>query len=148
MDKYRMMNAKDTASRILTGLHRAVYKSTGGKVAGTGLGMPVVILTTIGRTSGQPRQTMLTIPYQWDDKITLVASNGGDTREPAWCRNLRANPEVEISLKGSTQKMRAYVATDVERDEIWPKITSAHGNYAGYQKKTDREIPVVILEPA
>jgi deazaflavin-dependent oxidoreductase (nitroreductase family) len=141
------MKPKDTAARLMTGLHRVVYNASGGKLLGTGLGMPVVVLTTIGRTSGQPRQTMLTIPYQWDDKITLVASNGGDTREPNWCRNIRENPDVEVTLKGETTKMRAHVATDAERAEIWPKITAAHRNYAGYQKRTNREIPVVILEP-
>jgi deazaflavin-dependent oxidoreductase (nitroreductase family) len=141
------MNAKDTASRLFTGLHRVIYNASSGKLLNTGLGMPVVVLTTIGRTSGQPRQTMLTVPYQWDDKITLVASNGGDNREPNWCRNIRENGDVEVTLKGETTKMRAHVATETERAEIWPKITEAHRNYAGYQKRTDREIPVVILEP-
>jgi deazaflavin-dependent oxidoreductase (nitroreductase family) len=141
------MNAKDAASRLITGLHRVVYNASGGRLLNSGLGMPVVVLTTIGRTSGQPRQTMLTIPHQWDDKITLVASNGGDTREPAWCRNIRANADVEVTLKGDTRKMRAHIADETERADLWPKITDAHKNYAGYQRKTDREIPVVILEP-
>ncbi len=142
------MNAKDTTSRLWTGLHRIIYTASNGRIAGTGLGMPVVVLTTIGRSSGEPRQTMLTTPYQWDDKIALVASNGGDSREPAWCRNIRANPDVRLTLKGSTRTMRAHIADAAERAELWPKITSAHRNYAGYQKRTDREIPVVILEPA
>jgi deazaflavin-dependent oxidoreductase (nitroreductase family) len=141
------VNPKDTAARIATGLHRVIYNASGGRLLNTGLGMPVVVLTTLGRSSGQPRQTMLTIPYRWDDKITLVASNGGDVREPNWCRNLRTNPDVEVTLKGETSKMRAHIATDAERADIWPKITGAHRNYDGYQKRTDREIPVVILEP-
>jgi len=142
------MNAKDSFARLATGLHRAIYQASRGKVGGTGLGMPVVVLTTTGRTSGKPRPTMLTVPYEWDDKITLVASNGGDTREPSWCLNLRANPEVEVTLRGETRKMRAHVADAAERANLWPKITAAHKNYAGYQRRTDREIPVVILEPA
>jgi len=141
------MNAKDTVSRLFTSLHRVVYTATGGRVGGTGLGMPVVVLTTIGRTSGQSRQTMLTVPYEWDDNLALVASNGGDTREPHWCQNIRRNPDVEVTIKGNSRKMRAHVADDAERADLWPKITSAHRNYAGYQRRTDREIPVVILQP-
>jgi deazaflavin-dependent oxidoreductase (nitroreductase family) len=148
MGEDRRMNGKDAAARLLTGLHRVVYLGTRGRIGGTGLGMPVVVLTTTGRTSGEPRQTMLTIPYQWDDKITLVASNGGDSREPSWCRNIRVHPDVEVNLRGESRKMRAHVATDAEREELWPKITAAHSNYAGYQRRTDREIPVVVLEPA
>jgi deazaflavin-dependent oxidoreductase (nitroreductase family) len=141
------MSTKDQIFKAATGLHRAIYKASGGKVIGRGMGMPVVVLTTIGNKSGQARQTMLTSPLILGDKVTLVASYGGDDREPAWCRNLRANPDVEITMEGTTRKMRAHVADASERADLWPQITSAHANYAGYQKKTTREIPVVVLEP-
>jgi deazaflavin-dependent oxidoreductase (nitroreductase family) len=142
------MAAKDHLSRAVTTFHRLVYTASGGRVAGRGLGMPVLVLTTTGRTSGKPRQTMLTTPLVIDDTVMLVASNGGDDREPSWCRNLRAHPDVEITMSGRTRSMRAHIAEPEERAELWPQIISAHSNYAGYQRKTDREIPVVVLEPA
>jgi deazaflavin-dependent oxidoreductase (nitroreductase family) len=142
------MSAKDQVSRAVTTFHRMVFTTSGGRVAGSALGMPVLVLTTTGRTSGKPRQTMLTSPLVVDDTVVLVASNGGDDREPSWCRNIRAHPEVDVTMSGRTRSMRAHVADPAERAELWPQITSAHANYAGYQRKTDREIPVVILEPA
>ena len=83
-----------------------------------------------------------------NDKVMLVASNGGDDREPSWCQNLRRTPEVEMTMQGSTRVMHAHIADADERGVLWPQITAAHANYAGYQQKTDREIPVVVLEPA
>ena len=142
------MSVKDNMFRVWTGVHRYLFKATKGKAAGKLLGMPVVLLTTTGRTSGQPRETMLTTPLQIGDTITLVASFGGDDREPSWCRNLRKNPEVTITMSGRTEKRTARVATTEERAELWPKLTAAHPNYAGYQRKTSREIPVVLLERA
>jgi deazaflavin-dependent oxidoreductase (nitroreductase family) len=109
--------------------------------------MPVVILTTTGRSSGQPRETVLTTPLVLGDAVTLVASFGGDDREPSWCKNLRQNPAVTLTMHGQTSEMTAHVADAAERAELWPQITGAHANYAGYQTKTSREIPVVVLEP-
>jgi deazaflavin-dependent oxidoreductase (nitroreductase family) len=142
------MSVKDTVFRAGTSIHRAIFTATNGRVGGRGMGMPVVVLTTTGRTSGKRRETMLTTPLVLGDAIILVASYGGDEREPAWCRNLRANPAVEITMEGNRRTMTARVADATERAELWPQITSAHANYAGYQRKTEREIPVVICEPA
>jgi deazaflavin-dependent oxidoreductase (nitroreductase family) len=141
------MNAKDELSRGVTLVHRSIFTATKGRVGGRALGMPVVLLTTTGRSSGKPRPTMLTSPLVLGDRVMLVASNGGDDREPSWCRNIRKTPQVEITMEGSTRAMTAHVADEAERAELWPQITSAHANYAGYQRKTDREIPVVICEP-
>jgi deazaflavin-dependent oxidoreductase (nitroreductase family) len=130
-------------------MHRAILKVSGGRVGWTGYGMPVVQLTTIGRKSGEPRTVMLTAPIHEDGTYVLVGSRGGDDTTPAWVHNIRANPAVEISTKGAPkQKMRAHVADAAERAELWPRITKDHKNYADYQKKTDREIPVVVVEPA
>lgn len=141
------MTTKDRLFRALTVVHRGVFDATNGRVAGRASGMPVLVLTTTGRTTGKLRQTMLTSPLQVDDVVILVASFGGDDREPAWCKNLRKTPEVEITMQGKKRAMRAHVADAAERGDLWPKITTAHSNYAGYQLKTDREIPVVVLEP-
>jgi deazaflavin-dependent oxidoreductase (nitroreductase family) len=92
---------------------------------------------------------MLTSPYQEGDRTYLVASRGGDDHSPAWFFNLRDNPEVTVSIQGGpAQKMLAQVADPDERARVWPLITSKHANYAGYQKKTKREIPLVVLTPS
>jgi deazaflavin-dependent oxidoreductase (nitroreductase family) len=141
------MTTKDTLFRAVTSLHRAIFSATNGKVAGRGMGMPILVLTTTGRTSGKLRETMLSTPLVEGDTVILVASFGGDDREPSWCKNIRENPAVEIDMEGRKRAMTAHVADAAERADLWPKITSAHANYAGYQRKTDREIPVVILDP-
>ena len=91
---------------------------------------------------------MLTSPLQRDDTYVVVASRGGDDIHPAWFLNLRDNPAVEVKVVGKPkQTMHARVATAAERAGMWPQITGKYRNYAGYQKKTDREIPLVLLEP-
>jgi deazaflavin-dependent oxidoreductase (nitroreductase family) len=142
------MTVKDSLFRSLTGVHRAVYSASKGKIGGRGKGMPMVILTTTGRSSGQPRETMLSTPLVEADTVILVASFGGDDREPNWCQNIRANGAIQLVLEGKKRPMVAHVADPDERARLWPKITAAHANYAGYQRKTDREIPVVVCEPA
>jgi deazaflavin-dependent oxidoreductase (nitroreductase family) len=141
------MTTKDQLFKGFTVVHRTIFTASSGRLGGKALGMPVVLLTTTGRKSGQPRQTMLTSPLVLGDNVMLVASYGGDDREPSWCQNLRETPAVEITMAGKTRAMRAHIADAAERAELWPQITSAHTNYAGYQRKTDREIPVVVLEP-
>jgi deazaflavin-dependent oxidoreductase (nitroreductase family) len=138
---------KNRLFRIWTGIHRFVFTSTKGRLSGHAMGMPVFMLTTTGRTSGQPRQTMLTAPLVEGETLVLAASFGGDDEEPSWCKNLRKNPDVTVTMRGATKPMVARVASDEERAELWPKIAGAHKNYAGYQEKTTRQIPVVLLEP-
>ena len=130
-------------------IHRGLLKLSGGRL-GWDLGhMPVVELTTTGRKSGQPRTVMLTSPVQEGDTIVVVASRGGDDQHPAWFLNLRDKPEVEVTMKGKPkQPMKARVATPEERARLWPQVTSQYKGYAGYQTKTTREIPLVLLQPA
>jgi deazaflavin-dependent oxidoreductase (nitroreductase family) len=138
---------KDLLFKVVTGLHRTVYDLTHGKVGGKTMGMPVLKLTTVGRKSGERRTTMLTSPLVEGDDVILIASFGGDDRHPAWYLNLVANPDVEIDIEGSKRLMRARVAEGEERARLWDAVTAKHDNYAGYQRKTDREIPVVVLSP-
>ena len=111
-------------------------------------GMPVIDLTTTGRKSGQPRTSILTVPVAEDGRLVLVASRGGDDRHPAWYLNLRDNPEVTVTDRAGARPMRARVASAEEKAELWPRITGSYKGYARYQERTDRDIPVVILEPA
>jgi deazaflavin-dependent oxidoreductase (nitroreductase family) len=138
---------KDAMFKIVTGFHRVVFDISKGRVFGKVIGMPVVKLTTVGRKSGQRRSTMLSSPLVEGDNVVLVASFGGDDRDPAWFGNLVANPDVEIVMSGASRHMRARVAEGVERTRMWEELTAKHANYAGYQRKTSRQIPVVVLEP-
>ena len=129
-------------------MHRAVVKLTFGRVGWKAGPMPVLELTTIGRKSGQPRSVMLTSPVQEGETWVIVASRGGDDHHPAWFLNLRDRPDVEVSLQGKPkQRVHARIATPEERARLWPQVTATYKGYAGYQKKTDREIPLVLLEP-
>lgn len=134
--------------KTMNGVHRAVMTVTGGRVGWTGFGMPVVELTTIGRKSGQPRTVLLTSPLQEGDTIVLVASRGGDDTHPAWFLNLRDHADVEIKTKEGKRKAKARPATTEERARMWPEITRKYKNYGQYQTKTEREIPLVLVEPA
>ncbi|MDA8047088.1 MAG: nitroreductase/quinone reductase family protein [Actinomycetota bacterium] len=139
----------DAALKLMNRTHRVLIAVSGGRLGRSFSGMPVVELTTIGRKSGQPRSCMLTSPYQEGDRTYIVASRGGDDQNPAWFLNLTDNPEVTVSIRGgAAQKMHAEVVPPDERARVWPLITSKHTNYANYQKKTQREIPVVIVTPA
>jgi deazaflavin-dependent oxidoreductase (nitroreductase family) len=137
---------KDGAARAVNLLHRSVFRLSGGRVGDRGFGMPVVMLETVGRKSGKRRTTMLTSPVQEDGRI--VASYGGDDRHPSWYLNLRENPDVSLTMGGETRRMRARTASAEERAELWPKVMGSYKGYGQYQERTDREIPLVILEPS
>ena len=140
-------NVKDMLAKGVNVLHKGILKASGGRVGGKGFGMPVVILTTTGRKSGKERSTMLTSPVQEGDRVVLVASYGGDDRNPAWFLNLRDNPDVQLEMHGKKRAMKAHVASVDEKAVLWPKVTEAYKGYAQYQTKTDRDIPLVILDP-
>jgi deazaflavin-dependent oxidoreductase (nitroreductase family) len=141
------VDAKDLLIKAVTGIHETVFRASKGKLLGSGSGMPVLMLTTTGRKSGKARTTMLTTPLQDGDAIMLVASKGGDDRHPAWFLNLRDNPTVEVTMNGHTTSMTARVADTDEKARLWPRIVADHANYESYQRKTERDIPVVVLEP-
>ena len=108
--------------------------------------MPVVELRHVGRKSGKEYRTLLTSPLQLDGNYVLVASKGGDDRDPDWYRNLVAHPDVDLVVRGDTTPVTARTATDGERAELWPRIEQVYKGYGGYQARTDRVIPVVICE--
>lgn len=145
------MNFTDlTASvgaRILENGHRVLLAVTGGRFPKTLLGMQTLELHTIGRSSGQRRSTMLTAPIYGPDKIVVVASKGGHSADPDWFKNLAANPDVEVTVDSETTPWTARRATAGEKKSLWPILVAANSGYQGYQDKTDRDIPVVILTP-
>jgi len=138
----------DFQLKTMNTIHRVALKLTGGRAGWVLLGMPALELTTIGRKSGLPRTVMLTSPLQEGSTIAVVASRGGDDNPPGWYLNLVDNPDVDVVYQGGPKRrMKARVADSAERKRLWPLITTDHKNYAGYQTKTKREIPVVLLEP-
>ena len=141
------MNLKDAVFKGVNAFHPFLLRLTGGRVGRSLAGMPVVLLETVGRKSGEVRQTPLTAPVVDGERVVLVASYGGDSRHPAWYLNLTANPDVTITMNGTRRAMRARTATAEEKAELWPRIVRSYRGYAGYQKRTERDIPVVLLDP-
>jgi len=139
---------RDALLKVVNAGHKSLITISGGRLGKTAANMPVVKLTTTGRVSGKPRTVMLTTPIQEDGRYVVVASKGGDDRHPDWYRNLEANPEVTLEPVGGDGAMTliARTATPEEKSELWPRIATGDKGYAAYEKKTDREIPVVICE--
>lgn len=138
----------DLAFKVMNAVHHSIIRLTGGRRGWSALGMPVLKLTTTGRTTDLPRDVMLTSPVQDGETLVVVASRGGDDKNPAWFLNLQQNPDVTVALQGQPpRQMRARVATHEERDRLWPRVIADHKNYAGYQARTTREIALVMLEP-
>lgn len=140
----------DVFQKTMNTIHKTLVTVSGGRIGNTIANMPVVKVTTIGRTSGEPRTVMLTAPIREDDRYVLVASKGGDDRDPDWYRNLVANPEITLEPVGGDGPitLTARTASGDEKAELWPRIVAAYEGYAEYEDKTERDIPVVICEPS
>jgi deazaflavin-dependent oxidoreductase (nitroreductase family) len=137
----------DLTLKTMNAVHRVALTLTGGRVGWSAAGMPVVELTTTGRKTGQERTVMLTSPYQEDSTWVVVASRGGDDQAPAWYLNIEADPSVQVAFQGGArEQIRARVADADERTRLWPLVTSRQPRYAGYQRRTSREIPLVLLD--
>ena len=136
----------DRTIAALSRFHRWVLGATRGRIGWRIGGMPIVRLHTIGRHSGLPRTTMLSAPIVEVDRVVLVASKGGSDRHPAWYLNLVASPEAVVDLRDGTRDVRARTASPTEKAALWPRIVTAYAGYARYQRRTRRDIPVVICE--
>lgn len=129
------------------GVHTQVYRLTGGLIGHRFLGSPpVLLLDHVGARSGTRRTTPL---LYVDDppNVVIVASKGGYSRHPAWYHNLRAHPDARVQIGSEHRRVRARVASAAERRRLWPMAVDAYSGYEGYQRRTDREIPLMILEP-
>ncbi len=125
-------------------LHRAIYRMTNGRLGANLVGRPMLLLTTTGRKSGEPRTTPLSYLRDGDDCV-VVASNNGSDRHPAWWLNLEAQPNAEIKVGPEAWTVEALVAENEAHSRLWPLLLDYNPQYAGYQDKTSRAIPVVIL---
>ena len=127
--------------------HVERYRETDGEEGHDWQGTTTLILTTKGRRSGQERPTPL-IYQPYGDDYLIVASKGGADEPPAWYLNLEADPEVDVQIRGDRFKARARTASSEEKPDMWRTMTATWPAYDDYQQKTDREIPVVVLEQA
>jgi F420H(2)-dependent quinone reductase len=147
------VNYLDVAERLsplltrLTAPHTLAYRLTSGLVGHRfPFFPPMLLLDHVGARSGKRRTTPLVYLRDGDDYV-IVASKGGNPRNPAWFHNLRANPETTIQVGSERIPVRARVASPQKRTPLWPKVVEHYGGYADYQKRTERKIPLVILEP-
>jgi len=127
--------------------HIARYRETDGEVGFIWNGATTLLLTTTGRTSGEPRTVPLIFARDGDHCI-VIASMGGAPMHPQWYRNLEANPNVEVQIKGERFVARARTAEGQERDRLWAIAAEQWPNYDVYAERTTRKIPVVVLERA
>jgi deazaflavin-dependent oxidoreductase (nitroreductase family) len=128
-------------------VHRTVQTITGGRWGWEAANMPVVELTTTGRKRGRPHTVLLTSPIRDGDAIVVVASRGGADDHPAWLLNLRDNPAVDVAVGSEPKRpMRARIAEPDERARLWPQVVAKYKGYGNYHTKTNREIPLVLLE--
>ena len=127
-------------------LNTPVYRLTRGRVMARVGKAPVLLLTTTGRKSGQPRTAPLV--YLADgERMIVIGSNAGNAKVPAWALNLKANPEAEVEIGGRRQAVRARVAAGEERAELWRRCNDQYAGFDDYAERTDRDIAVFVLEP-
>jgi deazaflavin-dependent oxidoreductase (nitroreductase family) len=126
--------------------HTAIFRLTGGRIGGKVVGGPVLLLHHTGAKSGKKRiSPLLYLPD--GDRMVIVASKGGYTKHPGWFHNLKAHPDtmVELPREGKVP-VQARQASTEEREELWPRVVDLYKGYSAYQRSTDREIPLVVLD--
>lgn len=136
-----------TAIKWMSKAQTWLFKTTNGKLGNKFLrGAEVGILTTIGRKTGEPRNSPLLF-LQEGQRIVLVASQSGRATNPMWYLNLVANPRITFQTKAGSHELVARDATDPERDEYWPKLDAMYADFVNYRSYTDRKIPIIICDP-
>ncbi len=135
--------------KLMTLANNAIFRASGGRLGNRfpGSGAPVGLLTTTGRRSNQ-RRTVPLIYLKDGERIVLVASQGGAVRDPVWHLNLCANPQAWFRTRDADHPYRARQASDEEKQALWPRLCEIYPPYADYQARTERKIPVLILDPA
>ncbi len=126
-------------------VHPKVYRWSGGRIGGSMRGIPILLLTTTGRKSGQPRTKALMYISQ-DDNFVVAASSLGSEQHPAWWLNLMADPNATVQIDGTIYNVKAREAEGGEREELWNAFVDMMAEYDEYRAQTSRRIPVVVLE--
>jgi F420H(2)-dependent quinone reductase len=140
------MNGHPIWLRAFWAIHRVVDRLSGGRLGSKVRGIPSLWLTTIGRTTGTIRTNALFYLSDGPNQV-VVASNAGLGSDPSWWLNLRAAPDTTVRIGRQDHPVHARLATTDERDRLWPRLVELNPDYATYQARTDRRIPVVVLEP-
>src|SRR6266851_7655072 len=127
-------------------LNVPIYRMTRGRLMGKIGRAPVLLLTSTGRRTGQPRTAP--VLYLADgDRVVVIGSNAGNAHAPAWSHNLKANPDAEIEIRSERRPVRARVAEGEERTELWRRMNAQYGGFEDYDHRTSREIAVFVLDP-
>jgi deazaflavin-dependent oxidoreductase (nitroreductase family) len=134
------------ALKLGSGAHAGVYRATGGKLFGRMGKSPILLLNTVGRKTGRKRTTPLLYVMDGEDFV-IIASKGGAATHPAWYLNLRANPDATVEIGDREVQVEAGVADPEEKARLWEKMVEMYPTYDDYQRKTEREIPLLVLRP-
>lgn len=133
--------------RVMSLANTWIYRLSGGRIGGRWMyGAPILLLTTVGRKSGQKRTAPL-LYLEDGPRVVIVGSQGGMAKDPLWVKNVDANPEVEIEIGRVKRLMRGRRGSPVEKSHYWPALCKMYPDYADYQARTTREIPIIILDP-
>ena len=132
--------------RSLLSIYVWLYRRTSGKFGGRVQGLPVLLLTTTGRKTGKRRVTPLGY-FEHDGCYVITASNGGFDTHPAWFHNLRSHPQVALQIQDKQLTATAEQASPALRQQLWAELIERAPGYAAYEKRTTREIPIVLLRP-
>jgi len=130
-----------------TNANVVVYRRSGGRLGNSMKGAPVLLLDHVGRKSGRARTAPVLYMRDGED-LVIVASRGGSDAMPAWWLNLQANPATTVEIGTERRRVMAREASGEEKAELWPRLVDMYGDYEIYRRRTEREIPVVILSPA
>jgi deazaflavin-dependent oxidoreductase (nitroreductase family) len=130
-----------------TQLHVRAYRMSGGRIGRNFRGAPVALVDHVGRKTGK-RYTSPLIYLADGDDVVIVASFGGAKHDPVWWPNLKANPETTVQVGSERRAVVARQATPEEKQRLWPRLVEIYAPYEDYQRRTERDIPVVLLEPA
>jgi F420H(2)-dependent quinone reductase len=134
------------ALKLGSGAHAGVYRATGGKLFGRMGKSPILLLNTVGRKTGRKRTSPLLYVMDGEDFV-IIASKGGAATHPAWYLNLRANPQATVEIGDREVHVEAEVADPEEKARLWQKMVEMYPTYDDYQRKTEREIPLLLLRP-
>jgi deazaflavin-dependent oxidoreductase (nitroreductase family) len=142
----RLSTSSARALKAFGKLNVPLYRASKGRLFGQIAGTPVLLLTTVGRRSGQPR----TVPVVYlpdGERMIVIGSNAGHERAPAWALNLEANPLADVEVGGDRRKVRARIAEGEERAELWRKMNEQYSGFDDYSARTTRDIRLFVLDP-
>lgn len=142
-----MATKRNALVEIFWKIHPHLYRWSGGRIGGKVMNLPVLLLTTRGRRSGQPRtKALMYLPD--GDAFVVIASVLGEPKHPVWLLNLRAQPQAEVEVGSRRVGVVAHEAEGAERERLWNAVVKRQKDYAEYQERTTRRIPVVVLKPS